>query len=67
MSFMRLVLFFILFYAVYYIIKLFIINFRIGARKKDKFQTENRQNSKYENVEEAEFTEIESKEKNDKK
>ncbi len=64
MSLIRLILFFILFYAVYHILKLFIVNFRIGAAKKADFQKKNKPESKYENVEEAEFKEIKKKDEN---
>ncbi len=67
MSLIRLILFFVLFYAVYHILKLFIVNFRIGAKKKGDFQNKSKPESKYENVEEAEFKEIKKKDENSEK
>ena len=48
-------------------IKLFIRYFRLGARSNNNFQKGSKSKSKYENVEEAEFTEIKTKEKTEKK
>ena len=66
MSFLRLILFFILFYVVYLVIKLFIVNFRIGNRNRGNFKRKEKPESKYENVEEAEFTEIKKKDEESK-
>ncbi len=66
MSLIRLILFFVLFYVIYYILKLFIVNFRLGAKNKRDFQREKKPESKYEDVEEAEFREIKKKDENDK-
>jgi hypothetical protein len=66
MSFFRLILFFVLFYVIYYVLKLFIANVRLGAKNKGDFQREKKSQSKYENVEEAEFTEIKKTDENDK-
>jgi hypothetical protein len=67
MSFLRFILLFILFYAIFKVVKLFVLNFRLGAKSNNNFQRENRHKSKYDDVEEAEFTEIETKEKNHNK
>jgi hypothetical protein len=67
MSFIRLILFFLLIYVVYHVVKLFIVNFRIGANNKENFQSKKKPESKYESVEEAEFTEIKKKDDNTKK
>ena len=67
MSLLRLILFFVLFYVIYHIIKLFIVNFRIGSKNKGNFQKEKRPESKYDNVEEADFTEIKKEDENTKK
>ncbi len=40
MSLIRLILFFVLFYAIYFVVKVFIANFRLGAKKKADFQRE---------------------------
>jgi Na+-transporting methylmalonyl-CoA/oxaloacetate decarboxylase gamma subunit len=67
MSLLRFILLFILFYVIYRMIKLFIRYFRLGARSNNNFQKGSKSKSKYENVEEAEFTEIKTKEKTEKK
>jgi len=67
MSLIRLILFFVLFYVIYYVLKLFIVNFRLGAKKKGNFQKEKKPESRFENVEEADFTEIKKQDENDKK
>jgi hypothetical protein len=64
---MRLILFFILFYVIYHLARLFIVNFRIGAKNKGNFQRDKKPESKYNNVEEAEFTEIKKKDENTEK
>lgn len=64
---LRFILLLILFYVVYKVVKIFIVNFRLGVKSNSNFQRENKPKSKYENVEEAKFTEIESKEKTPKK
>ena len=66
MSFIRLVLFFILFYVVYLVVKLFIVNFRIGTRGGKNFGSKQKPESKYDDVEEADFTEIKKKDENSK-
>ena len=67
----RFILFFILFYVVFRLIRLFIVNFKLGSKRNDNIRNQNgsnkKQHSKYDNVEEADFTEIESKEENHKK
>ncbi len=67
MSLLRLLLLFVVFYVLYKMIKLFIVNFRLGAKSGNNFNREPKTKSKYENVEEAEFTEIETKKSTDKK
>lgn len=67
MSLLRLILFFILFYVIYHVIKLFIVYFRIGSRNKGNFQKDRKSESKYENVEEAQFTEIKKEDDKTKK
>ncbi len=64
---MKLILLFILFYLVFKLVQLFIVNFRLGAGKNNNYHKENRSKSKYEDVEETDFTEIESKEKKPQK
>jgi len=64
---LRFILLLILFFVIYKVIKIFIVNFRLGAKSNDNFQKKNKPKSKYDNVEEADFTEIETKEKNQKK
>ncbi len=66
MSLIRLILFFVLFYVIYYVLKLFFINFRLGAKSKGNFRKEKKPESKYDNVEEAEFKEIKKQDENDK-
>lgn len=67
MSLIRLILFFVLFYVIYHVIKLFIVNFRLGSKNKSNFQREKKPEGKYDNVEEAEFTEIKKEDANTKK
>ena len=67
MSLLRLVLLFVLFYVLYKMIKLFILNFKIGAKSDKNFNKDPKSQSKYKDVEEAEFTEIETKKNTDKK
>jgi hypothetical protein len=64
---LRFILLLILFFVIYKVIKIFIVNFRLGAKSNNNFKKESKPKSKYDNVEEAEFTEIETKEKNQKK
>lgn len=66
MSLMKFILLFILFYLVYKLVKLFIVNFRLGAGSSN-LNKESKPKSKFEDVEEAKFTEIESKEKKPQK
>ncbi len=66
MSLIRLILFFVLFYVIYYVLKLFLVNFKLGAKNKDTFRREKKPDSKFDNVEEAEFREIKKKDENDK-
>ncbi len=66
MSMIRFILFFVLFFVIYYVLKIFIANFRLGAKNRGDFKRERKPESKYENVEEAEFTEIKKKDENDK-
>jgi hypothetical protein len=66
MSMFRLILFFVLFYVIYFVLKLFITNFRLGSKNKGGFKKDRKPESKYDNVEEAEFTEIKKKDENDK-
>jgi len=66
MSLIRFLLIFILFYIVYRVIKLFIANFRIGAGN-NNIHGNGKPKSKYENIEEAKFTEIKENEENHKK
>lgn len=67
MSFIRIILLFLLIYVVYHVVRLFIVNFRIGVNNKENLQSDQKPESKYENVEEAEFTEIKKKDENTKK
>lgn len=67
MSLLRLLLLFVLFYVFYKMIKLFIVNFKIGAKSGNNFNRGTKTKSKFEDVEEAEFTEIEMKKNTDKK
>ena len=67
MSLIRLILFFVLFYVIYHVIKLFIVNFRVGSKNKRNFEREKKPESKYDNVEEAQFTEIKKEDENTKK
>lgn len=48
-------------------VKSFVMNFRLGAKSNNNFHKESKPKSKYKDIEEADFTEIESKEKNPKK
>lgn len=67
MSLIRFILLFILFYIVFKMVKLFIMNFRLGRKNNNNFQKESEPKSKFEDVEEAKFTEIETKQPNPKK
>ena len=67
MSLLRLILLFVLFYVIYHVIKLFIVNFRIGSKNRGNFQKDRKAESKYENVEEARFTEIKKEDEKTKK
>ncbi len=67
MSLLRLILFLVLFYIIYHIARLFIVNFRIGTKSKGKFQRDKKPESKYDNIEEADFTEIKKKDENTEK
>jgi hypothetical protein len=67
----RIIIYFVLIYVVFRLIRVFIANFKLGAKRGDNIDKDIKPNStsrnKYENVEEADFTEIESKEENHKK
>ncbi len=64
---LRFILFFVLFFIIYSLLKLFIANFRLRAKNKGDFRRERKPEDKYENVEEAEFTEIKKKDENENK
>lgn len=60
---MRLLLYVVLFFLFYTIVKIFIRTFRSPSNKENNQRKGFRAGSKYENVEEAEFKEIESNKK----
>lgn len=67
MNMFRFILLFVLFYLVYYIIRIFIVNYRIGGQGKGNIHAKKKPESKYDNIEEAEFTEIKKKDENSEK